>query len=65
MRNVRISLSFHRRCRSVDVGTEDSVDGDASLFSGRRPATGLVLSLLLVVLSVGLLGLLLHKKERR
>ncbi|XP_077950092.1 cation-independent mannose-6-phosphate receptor isoform X1 [Gasterosteus aculeatus] len=50
---------------SVDVGTEDSVDGDASLFSGRRPATGLVLSLLLVVLSVGLLGLLLHKKERR
>ncbi|KAL6096173.1 igf2r [Pungitius sinensis] len=50
---------------TVAVGVEDIGDGDAPPFSGGRPAMGLMLSLLLVVLSVGLLGLLLHKKERR
>ncbi|XP_056283695.1 cation-independent mannose-6-phosphate receptor [Pseudoliparis swirei] len=55
-------------CGLITVDTDDGASVAASVapaVSGRRQAVGVMLSLLLLVLSVCLLGLLLRKKERR
>ncbi|XP_039980957.1 cation-independent mannose-6-phosphate receptor isoform X2 [Xiphias gladius] len=49
---------------TVDAQSYDD-DGEAPALSGRSQAVGVVLSLLLVGVAVCLLGLLLHKRERR
>ncbi|XP_028253968.1 cation-independent mannose-6-phosphate receptor [Parambassis ranga] len=51
-------------CGLTTVDTQTYDDGGTAL-SRRSQAVGVVLSLLLVVLTVCLLGLLLHKRERR
>ncbi|KAK9531251.1 hypothetical protein VZT92_010686 [Zoarces viviparus] len=51
---------------TVDTqSSDDDSDSEAPVLSRRSQAVGVMLSLLLLVLSVCLLGLLLHKKERR
>lgn len=50
--------------RTVDRLTDDDGDSNPAL-SRRSQAVGMVLCLLLVGLTVCLLGLLLHKRERR
>ncbi|XP_069028432.1 cation-independent mannose-6-phosphate receptor [Embiotoca jacksoni] len=49
---------------TVEAQTDDD-DGGSPALSGRSQAVGGVLSLLLVGLTICLLGLLLHKRERR
>jgi len=44
---------------------DDQDGGEALSLSGRSQALGAVLSVLLVVLTLCLLGLLLYKRERR
>lgn len=50
---------------TVDARTYDEDDSEAPSLSRRSQALGVMLSVLLVGLSVCLLGLLLHKRERR
>lgn len=55
--------------RTVDTSeskqTDDDGEEDHRALSGRSQAVGAVLSVLLVVLTICLLVLLLHKRERR
>ncbi|XP_049445309.1 cation-independent mannose-6-phosphate receptor isoform X1 [Epinephelus fuscoguttatus] len=50
---------------TVDTQSYDEDNGEASVLSRRSQAVEVMLTLLLVGLSVCLLGLLLHKRERR
>lgn len=59
------SSSSELPCRTIDTQSYDDDVSETPALSRRSQAMGMILSLLLVGLSVCLLGLLLHKRERR